>query len=250
MSNRLPSTRTTQALSLPEARIEALHGALEAHPAHPTRYCVRSDRAATTAERQALCAVSERLEAELAPCANLDHIDTVVTRVLLGFEQGRGRSDEENDALIGEYVSALKALPLAAIHAAAERFRSATTLLPWNRRFRPSPAEFAAETREGMVPMRTRLLHVRRVLDAEPYAAPTKAQREKVAKAAEAYLQRTPLPDEGRVQRRETPADVEAAQEAMIRESAARLRQAARGPEVGRLLAHLEARRAQPGSPS
>jgi hypothetical protein len=162
MSNRLPSTRTTQALSLPEARIEALHGALEAHPAHPTRYCVRSDRAATTAERRALCAVSERLEAELAPCANLKHIDTVVTRVLLGFEQGRGRGDEENDALIGEYLSALKALPLAAIHAAAERFRSATTLLPWNRRFRPSPAEFAAEAREGMVPMRTRLLHVTR----------------------------------------------------------------------------------------
>jgi hypothetical protein len=246
MSNRLPSTRTTQALSLPEARIEALHGALEAHPAHPTRYCVRSDRAATTAERRALCAVSERLEAELAPCANLKHIDTVVTRVLLGFEQGRGRGDEENDALIGEYLSALKALPLAAIHAAAERFRSATTLLPWNRRFRPSPAEFAAEAREGMVPMRTRLLHVRRVLDAEPYAAPTEAQREKVAAAAEAYLQRAHLPNEMGAQRRETPAEIEAARDAKIRESVARLRQAGRGPEIGRLIAHLDARQSQP----
>lgn len=246
MSNHLPSTRTTQALSLPEARIEALHGALEAHPAHPTRYCVRSDRAATTAERRALCAVSERLEAELAPCANLDHIDTVVTRVLLGFEQGRGRGDDENDALIGEYVSALKALPLAAIHAAAERFRSATTLLPWNRRFRPSPAEFAAETREGMVPMRTRLLQVRRVLDAEPYAVSTEAQRDKVAAAAEAYLQRADLPNERGAQRREMPAEIEAARDAKIRESVARLRQAGRGPEIGRLIAHLDARQAQP----
>lgn len=249
MSNRLPSTRTTQALSLPEARIEALHGALEAHPAHPTRYCVRSDRAVTTAERRALCAVSERLEAELAPCANLDHIDTVVTRVLLGFEQGRGRGDEENDALIGEYLAALKALPLAAIHAAAERFRSGLTLLPWNRRFRPSPAEFAAEAREGMVPVRTRLLHVRRVLDAEVYEVPSAAQRDEVARVAEAHLQRM-REAKPTGPRFETPADIAKAREAKLNADLARLRQAGRGPEIGRLIAHLDARRAQPGSPS
>lgn len=249
MSNRLPSTRTTQALSLPEARIEALHGALEAHPAHPTRFCVRSDRAVTTAERRALCAVSERLEAELAPCPNPVHIDTVVTRVLLGFEQGRGRGDDENEVLIAEYVSALKALPLAAIHAAAERFRSATTLLAWNRRFRPSPAEFAAETREGMVPLRTRLLHVRRVLDAEIYAVPSEAQRDEVARAAEAHLQQMRQAQSGGP-RRETPAEIAEAHEAKLRADLARLRQAGRGPEIGRLIARLEARRAQPGSPS
>ena len=61
MSNRLPSTRTIRPPNPIEAKIEALHGRLEAHPVHPTRYCVRSDRAATTIERQALSDVAETL---------------------------------------------------------------------------------------------------------------------------------------------------------------------------------------------
>ena len=166
MSNRLPSTRTIPTPAQVEARISALHGRLEAHPVLPTRYSVRRDRAATTAERRVLSDVAERLNAELSAASNPAHVDVVVTRVLLGFEQGRGRGDDENEVLIAEYVSALKDLPLAAIHAAAERFRSGDTLLPWSKRFRPSPAEFAAETRGGLIPLRTRLLHIRRVLEA------------------------------------------------------------------------------------
>ena len=241
MSNHLPSTRTTQALSLPEARITALHGRLEAHPVLPTRYCVRRDRAATTAERRALSDVAERLNAELTASSNPSHIDTVVTRVLLGFEQGRGRGDDENEVLIAEYVSALKALPLAAIHAAAERFRSAETLLPWSKRFRPSPAEFAAEAREGLIPLRTRLLHIRRVLDADIYDVPTKAQREEVAKAAEAHLKRMQQAD-SRQHRPETPAEIAAAREALLHEQGSRLREAGHGTDIARLIARLDQR--------
>ena len=95
MSNRLPSTRTTPTPAQVEERISALHGRLEAHPVLPTRCCVRRDRAATTAERRVLSDVAERLRAELTAASNPRHVDTVVTRVLLGFEQGRGRGDDE-----------------------------------------------------------------------------------------------------------------------------------------------------------
>ncbi len=136
MSNRLPSTQTTQLPSLPAERIEALHGRLEAHPVHPTRFCVRSDRAATTAERQAICAVVERLEAELAPWSNPKHVDAVVSRIFIGFDKGRGQDDDDQSVTVAVYVQAMKGMPLAAIVAAADRFRSGTTRLPWNRRFR------------------------------------------------------------------------------------------------------------------
>ncbi|MDP4005090.1 hypothetical protein [Methylobacterium sp. NEAU K] len=207
---------------------------------------MRRDRAVSTTERQQLSAVAERLNAELSASSNPAHVDTVVTRVLLGFEQGRGRGDDENEVLVGEYVSALKALPLAAIHAAAERFRSGQTLRPWSKRFRPSPAEFAAEVREGLIPLRTRLLHLRRVLDAEVYDVPTAAQRDEVARAAEAHLQRM-RQAEPRRHRPETPAEIARAHEAKLHEDLARLREAGRGPEIGRLIARIDSRHGHTG---
>ncbi|MEE7449395.1 hypothetical protein MRF4_17155 [Methylobacterium radiotolerans] len=185
--------------------------------------------------------VAERLNAELTAASNPRHVDTVVTRVLLGFEQGRGRGDDENDWLVAEYVSALKALPLAAIHAAAERFRSGETLRPWSKRFRPSPAEFADEVREGLISLRTQLLHIRRVLDAEIYDVPTAEQRAEVAKAAEAHLQRMRQAEPER-RRADTPAEIAEAREAMLHEQGARLCEAASHSTIGRLIARLDAR--------
>ncbi|WP_244538788.1 MULTISPECIES: hypothetical protein [unclassified Methylobacterium] len=164
-----------------------------------------------------------------------------MTRVLLGFEQGRGRGDDENEVLIAEYVAALKALPLAAIHAAAERFRSGETLRPWVKRWRPSPAEFADEAREGLIPLRTQLLRIRRVLEAEIYDVPTAEQRAEVAKAAEAHLQRMREADSNR-HRAETPAEIAQAQRAKLDEDLARLRATGHGPDIGRLIAHYDRR--------
>ena len=246
MSNRLPSTRTTRPPNPIEAKIGALHGRLEAHPVHPTRYCVRSDRAATTIERQALSDVAERLEADLAPWTDSRQVDAVVSRMLLGFKQGRDADDEADGELVAEFIDAVKGLPLLAIVAAAQRFRSSMTLVPRNRRFRPSPGEFAAETREGMVAHRTKLLHVRRVLDAEIIHVPTEAERAKVDEATKAYLKRVPTTDEPGQHRRETPAEVQAAREAQIRSDVDRLRAAGNGPDISRLTDHLNARRAGP----
>jgi hypothetical protein len=190
--------------------------------------------------------VAARLNAELTAPSDPRHVDTVVTRVLLGFEQGRGRGDDENEVLIAEYVAALKALPLAAIHAAAERFRSGETLRPWSKRWRPSPAEFADEAREGLIPLRTQLLHIRRVLDAEVYDVPTAEQRAEVAKAAEAHLQRMRQAEPER-RRAETPAEIVRAQRAKLDEDLARLRATGHGPDIGRLMAHLDQRQGQAG---
>lgn len=250
MSNRLPSTRTDRTPSLSGERIEALHGRLEAHPVHPTRYCVRSDRAATTAERQAISAAVERLEAELAPWTNPKLVDAIVSRIFLGFEKGRGQDDEDQSITVAEYVDAMRGLPLAAIHAAAERFRSGTTRLPWNRGFRPTPAQFAAEAREGVIQVRTRLLHARRVLDAEIIHVPTEEELAKVAQAQEAYLQRVPRSDGAGQHRPESPQEIQAARDAQIRGEVERLRAAGHGPDISRLTDHLNARRAGPSGGS
>ena len=249
MSNRLPSTRTTPTPAQVEERISALHGRLEAHPVLPTRCCVRRDRAATTAERRVLSDVAARLRAELTAPSDPRHVDTVVTRVLLGFEQGRGRGDDENEVLIAEYVSALKDLPLAAIHEAAERFRNGKTLRPWVKRWRPSPAEFADEAREGLIPLRTQLLRIRRVLEAEVYDVPTAEQRAEVAKAAEAHLQRMRQAEPER-RRAETPAEIARAQRSKLDEDLARLRATGHGPDIGRLMARLDQRQGQSGGAS
>lgn len=249
MSNRLPSTRTTLMPAQAEVMISELHGALETHPVLPTRYCVRRDRAVSTTERQQLCALAERLRAELTAASNPRHVDTVVTRVLLGFEQGRGRGDDENEVLVAEYVSALKDLPLAAIHEAAERFRNGKTLRPWVKRWRPSPAEFAEEAREGLIPLRTQLLRIRRVLEAEIYDVPTAEQRAEVARVAEAHLQRMRQTDSNR-HRAETPAEIARAQRAKLDEDLARLRATGHGPDIGRLMARLDQRQGLTGGAS
>ncbi|XYD08834.1 hypothetical protein R1A27_28500 [Methylobacterium sp. NMS12] len=210
---------------------------------------MRRDRAVSTTERQQLCALAERLRAEMTAASNPRHVDTVVTRVLLGFEQGRGRGDDENDWLVAEYVSALKSLPLAAIHAAAERFRSGETLRPWSKRWRPSSAEFADEAREGLIPLRTQLLRIRRVLEAEIYDVPTAEQRAELAKAAEAHLQRMRQEAPAR-QRAETPAEIAWAQRAKLDEDLARLRATGHGPDIGRLIAHIDQRQGLTGGAS
>jgi hypothetical protein len=174
-----------------EAKIEALHGRLEPVDGHPTRFCVRADRAVTTTERQQLSAVRDRLERELEPCAEPDHVRVVVSKLLLGFEQGRGGSALNTAALNEEYREALADLPLAAIHRAAERFRTGRTLTTWKPGFRPTPPEFANEARAGMVTVRTSLVRVRQILAAEVYQPPTAeqlAEVEKARKAATAYL--------------------------------------------------------------
>ncbi|MFK5600235.1 hypothetical protein ACFZ8E_25030 [Methylobacterium sp. HMF5984] len=230
-----------------------MHGRLEAHPAHPTRYCVPRAKAATTAERHALSACAERLEAELAPWRRTppgadrptaDHlaVDAIVTRILTGFEQGRGRSDDETDVLVGEYLDGLKGFPLAAIHAAAERYRNDTTLEPRNRRFRPSPGEFAAEVRKGLIALRTRLLHVRRVLDAEVYDPPTEADAAKVREATAAYLSGRGFPTDGG-RPAPAPEEVTAAREASLREMGAAAARSFDAGTLARLNARLDARR-------
>jgi len=236
MSNRLPSTQTTPAPSTIEAWIGAFHGQLVAHPVHPTRYCVPLAKALTTAERRALSGVAERLEAELAPWAEPRHVDTIVSRVLLGFEVGRGRDEHETDVLVGEYIDALRGLPLAAIHAAAERFRNGATLKPWTRRFRPSPAEFATEVREGLIPLRTRLIHARRVLDAEVIGEPSDEDRKKVQTAAAAWLRRASEGEDGLV--RPCPEEIAAAREAHLHEVGVQFREHA-GPNLARLMDRL-----------
>lgn len=194
--------------------------------------------AATTAERHALSAVAERVKAELAPSRRPELIDATVTRVLLGFEQGRGRGEVEEDALLAEYVAALKDLPLAGIHGAAERFRSGTTLLPWSRRWRPSPAEFAAEAREGLIPLRAKLVHIRQILEAEVYEPPLDEDRAKVQAAAAAWLNRGGDAEPGRP--RPTPEAIAAAREDALHEVGARFRETAAGGHLAQLAARIK----------
>lgn len=232
MSSRLPSTRTPLTLSpaevsRAEANISALHGNLAPVDGQPTRFCVPRGSEATIAERRALSAVAERVRAELAPSQRRNLIDATVTRVLLGFEQGRGRGQVEEDALLAEYVEALKDLPLAGIHGAAERFRGGQTLLPWSRRWRPSPAEFAAEVREGLIPKRALLVQIRRILEAEVYDPPTDEDRAKVAEIAASWLNRGGEAEPGRP--RPTPEAVAAAREDVLHEHGAKFREVAVG---------------------
>lgn len=199
--------------------------------------------AATTAERRALSAVAERVKVELQPCRDRRSVDALVTRILIGFEQGRGRGDDEDEVLVAEYIAALKDLPLAGIHAAAERFRTGLTLLPWVRRWRPSPAEFAAEVRQGLIPLRAKLVHIRQILEAEVYVPPTEADREKVQAAAAAWLNRGGETEPGRP--RPTPEAVAAAREDVLHEQGAKFREVAAGGSLAQLAARLEAKAAQ-----
>ncbi|OAH41033.1 hypothetical protein AX289_30650 [Methylorubrum populi] len=244
MSSRLPSTRTPLTLSpaevsRAEASISALRVNLAPVDGQPTRFCVPRGSEATTVERRALSAVAERVRAELQPCRDRRSVDALVTRILIGFEQGRGRGDDENEVLIAEYIEALKDLPLAGIHAAAGRFRDGTTLLPWVRRWRPSPAEFAAEVRQGLIPLRAKLVHIRQILEAEVYDPPTDEDREKVAAAAASWLNRGGETEPGRP--RPSPEAVAAAREDVLHEHGAKFREVAVG-SLAQLAARLDAK--------
>ena len=181
----VPSKAQTITWREAEARIEAWHGRLEAHPVHPNRFCVRQDRAVSTIDRRLLSAVRERLERDLEPCRDREAVEAVVARLLRGLDHGRGLSPDDAADLRMEYVEAVADLPLIAVIEAASRFRCGKTLTPWKRGFRPFTGEFAEEARVGLVALRVKLVHVRRVLDAEVYDPPTEADRLKVATALE-----------------------------------------------------------------
>lgn len=227
MSSRLPSTLTTPMLAQAEDRITELRGRLVPVDGQPTRFCVPQDKAATTAERRALSAVAERVETELKACRVRAHVDTVVARILLGFEQGRGRGGAENALLVAEYVEALEGLPLAVIQAAASRFRDKTTILRWDPAWRPSPAQFADEARQGLIPLRAKLVHIRQILEAEVYVPPSDEDRAKVQAAAAAWLNRGGETEPGRP--RPTPEAVAAAREDVLHEHGAKFREVAVG---------------------
>lgn len=203
MAQDLTTTSSSSKISRreAEAKIEAFHGRLEPIDGHPTRFCVPRALAPTTAEHRLLSAVQSRLEQELEPCANRRHIEAAVNRLLNGFDIGNGPSDENAATLNAEFVEACETarLPLVAIVAAASRFRSATTLIPRpNHRFRPMPPEFVEEARAGLVPTRTKLVHVRRIIAAEVYDPPTPEQLAKVKEAAAAFLEDRGFPGERR----------------------------------------------------
>lgn len=100
MSSRLPSMRTLPALSQVEDRIAELRGRLVPVDGQPLRFSVPLAMAVTTAERRTLSDVAKRVEAELKPCRERSHVSTAVARILLGFEQGRGRGEVENALLV------------------------------------------------------------------------------------------------------------------------------------------------------
>ncbi|GJE29753.1 hypothetical protein [Methylobacterium organophilum] len=245
MGREITTTTAPRTLSLreAEAKIEAFHGSLEAHPSHPTRFCVRHSQAPTIDERRQLGAVLDRLEQRLEPCRDNLAIEALVSQFLIGFEHGKGASDLNTASLNERYVKALHGLPLGAIAAAIARYDSAKTLLPWNCSFRPNPAEFTAEVREGLIPIRTRLLRVRRVLDAEVYEPPSEADRAKVDAEMKRFIEQRHAFDVERAQAEPTAAEVELARRGETAKAAAELREAADPQTIGRLMANLDAKR-------
>ncbi|GJD92899.1 hypothetical protein [Methylobacterium iners] len=236
-----------------EATISAFHGRLEPHPVLPHRFCVPRGAAPTTQERQQLCDVRARLEAQLEPCHDELAIEAVVGQYLLGYEQGRGGSDLNTAALNGRYVKALSGFPLAAIQAAVDRLDSARPLIPRKPTFRPNPAEMAEEVRAGTIAVRARLVHVRQVLEAEVYDPPTEAQKAKVAAAAAEFLKtrRVPLDDRGdafndgrTIEHEPVPGRAEERERQALAQQLAGLREAGTDPGLGRLMSNLDRRQA------
>ena len=171
-----------------------------------------------------------------------------VARILLGFEQGRGRGEVENALLVNEYVEALEGLPLAVIHAAADRFRNRTTLLRWDPAWRPSPAQFADEARQGLIPLRAQLVHIRQILAAEVVEPPSETDRAKVAAIAANWRDTRAATDAEREQARPAPEEVAQAREAHLHHLGAQLRDAADGATLGRLMGRLEAKAPRQGA--
>ena len=183
-----------------EETITVLHGRLAEMEGQPNRYCVPRALAATTIERRQLSAACAHLEARLEPCHDKLVIEAVLSQFLIPYDTARDADSVSTAARNERFVKAVLGQPLGAIQAAVDRFDSASTILPSNPSFRPKPAEFAAEVKAGLTSLRTKLVHVRRILAAEVYDEPTPEQREEVEKArkaATAYLtQRMPQADE------------------------------------------------------
>ncbi len=161
--------------------------------------------------------------------------------MLKGFELGQGMSEMDRRVVNGEYIDAVRKLPLWAIKAAAERFRDRQNLLPWNPAFRPSTAQFADEAREGMIPHRTKLLHANRVLNATVEDPPSEAQRERVAELAKSFRAQSmkgadnrPVP---------TEAEIDRAREAALREQVEALRRTGANGGISSLMDRLNAKR-------
>jgi hypothetical protein len=77
---------------------------------------------------------------------------------------------------------------------------------------------------------------------------PTPEQRSGVARAAEAHLHRKREAEPGQ-HRAETPAEIVRVQRAKLNEEPARLRTTGRGPDIDRLIAHLDPKPARhPGA--
>lgn len=181
-----------------EATITALHGHLAEVEGQPNRYCVPRALAATTVERRQLSAACAHLEARLEPCHDKLVIETVISQFLIPYDTAREADAVSTEARNERFVKAVLGQPLGAIQAAVDRFDSASTILPSNPSFRPKPAEFAAEVKAGLVGMRTKLVHARRILAAEVYDPPTPEQQAKLKEAAAAFLQDRGFPGERR----------------------------------------------------
>ena len=179
------------------ALVEDLHAPLQPIDGHPTRYSVPSSLAPTPQQRKQLCAVVEHLAHSLEKLGDLAEREYEISLLLLGYEKGKG-SEFNAGLLNARFLKAVEGLPLAAIRDACERFTTGRTLLETERGWRPSPDLFAAEVREGMIPLRGRLVRARRILAAEVYEPPTPEQLEKVKAAAEAYLEAHKFPAERR----------------------------------------------------
>lgn len=195
--------------------------------------------AVTTAERRALCAVAERLELERSARPDPNAVDVVVSRVLLGFEIGRGREEVSDEILVNEYIEALSKVPMFAIHGAGERFRSGETLIEWNRAFRPSPAQFAEEARRGQFLHNLKLVQVRQILAAEVIEPRTPESEAKVAEAAANWRDMRAAADAERERARPAPEEVVQAREAHLHEVGAQFREQAVGGGVSHLLDRL-----------
>ena len=199
------SSSSTVSRKAVEARIEEFHGRLVEAPGHPNSFLVSRAMAPTTQERRQLSAVAERLAADLEPrneewrdnkgreWTTRTALEVVVSRLLLGFDKGRGQSAANTALLNGEFLDALRVPPDRAdspyypvwlVEAAAQRFRTRTTILDWDGTFRPNPGEFVAEVRAGMIPTRLKQLKLRRVLEATVIPdPPTDAEKQEVANA-------------------------------------------------------------------
>lgn len=110
----------------------------------------------------------------LRPSERKTLVEAIISKLLFGFDKGRGPSAEQSARLNAEFMEGLRVNdtrpeayhPLWAIKAAADRYRKAQTITKWDPEFRPNPGQFAQEVRAGMLPHRTMVSHADRILSA------------------------------------------------------------------------------------